>query len=457
MSALVGCEGKVPPIQAGDSLPEEALSGGQTTVFDVTRNAFGFSARNLRSDQKRRFFTGNSFFNQNWVEAPASTTARDGLGPTFNALSCSSCHFKDGRAAPYMDEADARPGLALLYRLSVPGPRGPEPVPGYGGQLNPQGIPGVPGEGRARVRWRTLEGRYDDGEPYTLVAPEHTFEQLAYGPMPEDVMVSARAAPSIIGLGLLERIPEEDLLALADPEDRDGDGVRGVPNRVVEALSGELTLGRFGWKANQPSLLQQNAAAFLGDLGITSPLFPQERCESGQEACAGAPSGADEDGFEISAERLDDVTFYTATLAVPGRRAWDSPQVLRGKARFTQIGCDACHVPRHVTGQDPDHPELSGQIIYPYTDLLLHDMGPELADGRPDGLATGSQWRTSPLWGIGLTERVNGHTRFLHDGRARGLAEAILWHGGEGERSRDAFKALDAQARRDLLAFLESL
>lgn len=450
--AACDSQGQGDPIS--QEIPEDVYSGGKTTVFDTTRNAFTFSARNLGSTNKRRFFVGNSLFNENWVEAPASTTARDGLGPTFNALSCSSCHFKDGRGAPYKDE-DTRADLALLFRLS--GPDG-APLLAYGDQLNPQGIPGVPGEGRALISWKSHTITYDDGQSATLVNPQLSFEELAFGEFPEGVQISARTAPPVYGLGLLELIPEADLLAIADEDDRDGDGISGRPNYVFDRRSGAMKLGRFGWKSNQPSLEQQNAGAFLGDMGITSPLFPKDNCPEAQTECANSASGADEtEQVELIAHRLDDVTFYTKTLAVPARRDWDEPEVIKGKALFDEAGCASCHTPRHVTGQDPEHPELSGQIIYPYTDLLLHDMGEGLADGRPDGLATGSEWRTPPLWGIGLTSRVNGHTRFMHDGRARDLTEAILWHGGEAEASASHFKALNADDRAALISFLESL
>lgn len=437
-------------------LPEYVLSGGETTVFDSTRNAYTFSARNLSALRKKRFFVGNSLFNENWVEAPASTTARDGLGPVFNALSCSSCHFKDGRGASY--DEDGKPATALLFRLSALDAQGLDaPVPGYGGQLNPRAIPGVEPEAKVTISWQEIQGSFDDGTPYTLKQPTPTFEALAYGPMPETLRVSARTAPPMYGLGLLELIPKQRLLELADPEDKDADGISGRPNYVTDVVTGQLTLGRFGWKANQPSLLQQNAGAFLGDMGITSPLFPNEGCEPEQTLCAQQPNGADADGFEISAERLADVTFYTKTLATPARRDWESPQVQRGQELFEQLNCSGCHVPKHVTGDDMEHPELSSQTIYPYTDLLLHDMGEGLADGRPDGVADGQEWRTPPLWGIGLLKRVNGHIQLMHDGRADGFEEAILWHGGEAKDAAASYKKLSKDERDALVSFLESL
>ncbi|MEM1349411.1 MAG: di-heme oxidoredictase family protein [Myxococcota bacterium] len=450
------CSGDAHSIDEADLLPERAYSGGDTTVFNTTPNAFGFSARNLASEKKSAFFVGNSFFNQNWVTAPASTTARDGLGPVFNGLSCSSCHFKDGRGAPY--EEDGSIGISLLFRLSVPdGDGGWVSDPVYGPQLNPRGILGVDGEATPTVTFEEVPGAYEDGTPYTLVRPVFTLEDPGYGEFGEGLVISPRLAPVVFGLGLLEAIPEERLLELADPKDEDGDGISGRPNRVFDIERGEVVVGRFGLKANEPSLIQQNAGAFRGDIGITSEFFPEESCTDAQMECLEAPTGNDDQGIEIDRHRLERVTFYTSTLAVPGQRDANDPEVLRGVELFEQVGCEGCHVSRHVTGAVAGLEELSDQVVYPYTDLLLHDMGPDLADGRPDGEATGSEWRTPPLWGLGLQKAVNRHTFFLHDGRARSMEEAILWHGGEALASRDAFRALDAGDRRALLTFLNSL
>ncbi|KFA88857.1 di-heme oxidoredictase family protein [Archangium violaceum] len=435
--------------------PGEELSGGATTVHDTTRNAFTLAARNLQGDRRDAFFTGNALFNRNWVTAPASTTGLDGLGPTFNAPSCAACHFKDGRGKP-PTEPDEKP-LSLLFRLSIPGQDAHgEPLgdPTYGGQLQPQAILGVPGEGEVAITHALREGQYADGTAYSLEEPHYTLTNLAFGPVHPELMMSPRVAPVMVGLGLLEAIPDAALEALADPEDKDGDGISGRINHVWDVEHGEPRMGRFGWKANQPSLRQQNAGAFRGDVGITSDLFPEEDCPAPQTACQDALSGGEP---ELEAEKLEQVTFYTQMLAVPARRDVDEPEVLRGRRLFRELDCAKCHVPRHETGTVEDAPELSKQVIFPYTDLLLHDMGPELADGRPDFEATGSEWRTPPLWGIGLVETVNRHTRFLHDGRARSLEEAILWHGGEAERSRERFRNLTVNDRTALLRFLESL
>lgn len=445
----------LPPTATPAVMMLTAELGGDTTAFTATRNAFGLPARNLEAGERRTFAVGNSFFRQNWVTAPASTEARDGLGPTFNALSCSSCHHLDGRGKPPEGPGDGERGL--LIRLSVPGRDavggGPLPEPAYGGQLQDRAIIGVPAEGGLVITYREVAGSFDDGEGYSLRHPEYGFRDLAFGAMHPETMISPRVAPALVGMGLLEAIPAADIRAAADPEDTDGDGVSGRVNMVWDARRGGMALGRFGWKANQPTVEQQTAGAFLGDLGITSALFPGENCPEAQGDCRSAPNGGMP---EIGEERLGKVTFYTQTLAVPAMRDVDDPAVRRGARLFADLGCAVCHTPRQVTGEHPVA-ALSGQVIYPYTDLLLHDMGTELADGRPDFGASGREWRTPPLWGIGLVATVNGHTMLMHDGRARGLAEAILWHGGEGAAARDAFKGLSREEREALIRFLEAL
>jgi CxxC motif-containing protein (DUF1111 family) len=443
------CDEPVAALEPGEELP-----GGSTTIRDISPNAFSYSARNMSFQRRQRFLVGNSFFNKNWVIAPASTAGRDGLGPTFNARSCSACHFKDGRGRP---PAGDEPFSSILLRLSVPGsgPHGaPRDVPVYGDQLQPHGIEGVPGEAVPRVTYVERPGSFADGEPYSLRVPTYTLDAPAYGPLPPDLLISPRVAPAMIGMGLLEAIPEADLLAREDPDDRDGDGISGRANWVWDVAAGAPALGRFGWKANQPTVAQQTAAAFLGDIGLTTALFPVNNCPEGQVECTLAPTGGEP---EVAPDILADVTFYSATLAVPARRDPDAPEVLRGKQVFHDAGCAACHVPRHVTAVDAELEEVRGQTIWPYTDLLLHDMGEGLADGRPDFLADGREWRTPPLWGLGLVETVNRHTTFLHDGRARSLMEAVLWHGGEAERAREAVRALPRDDRDALIAFLESL
>jgi len=383
----------------------------------------------------------------------------DGLGPLFNRQSCIACHAKNGRGEPPEGESDSM--RSTLVRLSVPGGgagAAPQPHPVYGDQFNPDGIAGVPGEGRATLVWSERIDRLADGTPVALRRPELRLDNLGYGPLGPEVMTSVRMAPPLVGLGLLEAVPEADLLALADPDDRDGDGVRGRVNLVWDAARGAFAVGRFGLKANQPSLRQQNAGAFDGDLGLTSTLFPYHGCTAAQTACrAAAGEGAGDTKPELSDEQLDLVTLYTRALAVPVRRNADDPLVRVGEGLFAAIGCAACHTPTLRTGPSPALPELAGRTIHPYTDLLLHDMGEGLADGRPDFQATGRQWRTPPLWGLGLTAVVTDRPTYLHDGRARSLLEAILWHGGEAEPAREAVRRMPSLNRKALLAFLGSL
>lgn len=435
----------------------ERLPGGDTTLrLLVSRSqAFTFPASNLSSERREAFFTGNAFFNQAWVAAPASTTARDGLGPTFVAPACSTCHFRDGRGAA---AEPGEPMVDVLLRLSVPGTDPvtgePLPEPVYGGQLQPFAIDGVPGEGRPTVEWTEVPGTYGDGSGYSLRRPTYVIDELAHGPMAADVRISPRVAPHMIGLGLLEAIPAEWLEARADPDDLDGDGIRGVVQRVWDPLTESLMIGRFGWKAEQPTVLHQTAGAFNGDLGITSSLFPGEHCGPTQTECQEAPNGGEP---EIDDELLDKVAFYARTLAPPARPNGDDPDILEGRGLFRDFGCADCHVAEHVTGALEGFPELEGQRIWPYTDLLLHDLGPELGDDRPVQSASGNHWRTPPLWGLGFVPSVNGHDDLLHDGRARGFAEAILWHGGEAEPSREAFRNASAEDRALVITFLESL
>lgn len=431
----------------------EQYAGGATTVHDESVNAFGHAAPNLTGDKELLFVTGNAFFKRNWVTAGSSTEDLDGLGPYFNARSCSSCHALDGRAAPPLT-ADEQP-LGLLFRLSRPGEVEWSPLPdeNYGFQFQPHAILGLDGEGTVMVTYTEMAGQYPDGTTYSLRKPSYTFKDLNYGAMHAETQVSPRIAPQMIGLGLLEAISEVTLESLADPDDTDGDGISGRINYVINALTGESMIGRFGWKANQPTVEQQVAGAFNGDLGITSSYFPDQPCAPAQD-CSELPDGGSP---ELTEDILSRVSLYSETLAVPLRRDWDDAQVLQGKEAFTKVGCYGCHVPKLVTGDYSRHTEFSNQTIFPYTDLLLHDMGVGLADNRPDGLATGTEWKTPPLWGIGLIHVVNQHTFLLHDGRARNVEEAILWHGGEAENAKEAFKSLTKTEREALIKFVNSL
>jgi CxxC motif-containing protein (DUF1111 family) len=436
------------------SLPADALSGGDGTVFDSSRNAFSLPARNLREEHRSSFFVGNSFFNQNWVVAPASVAARDGLGPLFNARSCSGCHFKDGRGRP---PEPGEPIDTLLLRISVPGADAhgaPMPDPVYGDQIQGQSIPGVTREADVYVTYDEVPGTFSDNEAFSLRRPSYRIEHLGYGPISQPLLISPRVSPGIVGLGLLEAVPDATLLRLADPDDADGDGISGHVNIVWNHVTSRTSIGRFGWKAEQPSVLQQTAAAFNGDIGITSPLFRDENHTARERAAAQRPSKTEP---ELGDKIFQAVGLYARSLAVPAARTGDDVHALRGRQLFAAARCGACHVAELKTGPDAELPELANQTIRAYTDLLLHDMGEGLADDRPVFTATGREWRTPPLWGLGLIAKVNGHTFLLHDGRARNVAEAILWHGGEASASRQNFLTMSAEDRAALLAFLNSL
>ncbi|WP_421682246.1 c-type cytochrome [Stutzerimonas urumqiensis] len=457
--SLSGCDETDPRFLKAE--PGEALPGGETTVRQQDHNAFSLPSANLPPLRRLDFSVGNSFFRNPWVIAPATTTARDGIGPLMNTNACQNCHIKDGRGHP--PGRDAASSVSMLVRVSIPADEqhqallerlGNVPEPVYGGQLQDMANPGVEPEVRIRVDYRPVEVELDDGSQITLRAPELKLDQLAYGPLHPQAQLSARVAPPMIGLGLLEAIPEAAILANADPDDQDGDGISGRANRVWNTRTQSTDLGRFGWKAGLPTLEQQNAQAFATDMGLTSVLATLDDCTEAQLACRSAAHGGTP---EVSDKLLDAVTFYTRNLGVPERRNVDDAKILRGKGLFHQAGCAKCHVPTFTTAAEGVEPELANQTIRPYTDLLLHDMGEGLADHRPEFIANGREWRTPPLWGIGLTEAVSGHTQFLHDGRARNLLEAILWHGGEAEQAREAVMAFDRDERAALLAFLESL
>ena len=530
----------------------ERLSGGSATNrrrFD--RDAFSQPSANISFEARAEFAIGNALFRRLWVTAPSSTRSADGLGPLYNARACQRCHLKDGRGHPPENAQDST--VSMLIRLSVPprteaerarlasGREAVIPEPTYGTQLQDVAVPGLAAEGRIRIAHVPREVALAGGATVTLEEPHYAIADPGYGPLDPRVMTSPRVAPPMIGLGLLEAIAESDVMARVDPGDADGDGISGRARRVWSPSNGRMMLGRFGWKAGAATIVDQSAAAMSGDIGVSNPLAPAPwgECTERQRACRAGPHGADpgagadsesgpdsgadsdadsgtgsgagsdsgsglragsesgsgsgSDKFEAPAAVMDAIVFYSRNLAVPARRGENDPAVLRGKALFYRSGCIGCHTPKHATRADWPVEPLAGQLIWPYTDLLVHDMGEGLADGRPEGGmgghvegdagsdagsdaksgsgggasyrdsasgqsgASGREWRTAPLWGIGLTEVVNGHTRFLHDGRARNLTEAILWHGGEAQASRDVFRTMPKAERDALLAFLKSL
>jgi CxxC motif-containing protein (DUF1111 family) len=435
------------------SQTELAMAGGETTVRNRTSRGYEQPAPNMDEALLALHTVGDRAFEAVFVTPPAKVNP--GLGPLFNNASCAGCHVKDGRGMPEKGQ--------LLVRVSAPRDRGdrfseeaavlsanyhPEaavslgnapPVPGLGTQIQEQSIYGHQPEAQVEIQWQETTGSYPDGQTYTLRSPSAKLSQLDGSAFPSDILTSLRIPSPVFGLGLLEAVPEELIRQQADPEDGDRDGISGRVNLVWDEEQQKEVLGRFGWKANNPNLLQQSASAYVNDMGVTNPLFPNA------------------DGTtDIDAATLKAATVYVQTLAVPARGMVNDPQVQRGEKLFANANCAACHVSSLRTTTH-ELPILANQTIHPYTDLLLHDMGDELADGRPDFRATGKEWRTSPLWGVGLTHTVLPYSGFLHDGRARTLEEAILWHGGEADASRMAFKTMKAEDRAALIQFLRSL
>ncbi|TKB14682.1 MAG: thiol oxidoreductase [Mesorhizobium sp.] len=455
------------------SRPEqfELMQGGAgTSRKDVNRDAFSQSSANITFEEEATFKLGNALFRKNWVSSPSSTQASDGLGPLFNERACQNCHLKDGRGRPpegsvgstsmflrlARDASNAEEKAALADHRAL---NFPDPV--YGSQLQDLAVPGLKGEGRMRVEYQEQKVTLADGTVVSLRKPSYSIADLAYGPLDPGTSLSPRLTPPMIGLGLIEQIDPADILADADPDDRDGDGISGRPNIVRDALRGEPALGRFGWKAQAASIRQQAADAFAGDIGISTPEVPKPwgDCTATQKHCLAMPNGVQErlGVGEAPPPVMDLVAFYSQNLAVPARRDIGTRQVLAGKKQFYEMGCISCHTPKFVTLRRTPNKAQAFQLIWPYSDFLLHDMGEGLADGQRVGEASGSEWRTPPLWGIGLTATVNGNTFYLHDGRARTLEEAILWHGGEGKKARDRFAAAAAADRDALIKFLESL
>ncbi|MER8372183.1 di-heme oxidoredictase family protein [Mesorhizobium sp. M1406] len=455
------------------SRPEqfELMQGGAgTSRKDVSRDSFSQSSANITFEEEGDFKLGNALFRKNWVSSPSSTQASDGLGPLFNERACQNCHLKDGRGRPPQGDAVT---TSMFLRLAREASSAEEraaladhkvlnfPDPVYGAQLQELAVPGLRGEGRMHVDYRERKVELTDGTVISLHKPSYSVVDPAYGPLDPRITLSPRLTPPMIGLGLIEEIAPADILVRADPNDVDGDGISGRPNIVRDGPGGELTLARFGWKAQTASIRQQAADAFAGDIGISTPEEPKHwgDCTAAQAKCLAMPTGAQQRLGPVEAPPpvMDLVTFYSQNLAVPARRDLDRPDVLTGKKIFYEIGCIACHTPKFVTRRGTPNKAQAFQLIWPYSDFLLHDMGPDLADGQAVGDATGNEWRTPPLWGIGLTETINGNSFFLHDGRARSLTEAILWHGGEARKARDRFAAADAADRDALLKFLESL
>lgn len=429
------------------NLDAEWLSGGAQTVFDRGSGAFGHPFPDMEEQLERIHEVGDAQFNATFVSSPAPLNP--GRGSLFNNVSCGSCHIGDGRGkVPGVADSS----VSTLFRISISGADahgGPMPVNGYGTQLQNRANFNTVPEGKVNVTYSEQKSSFDDGTTYSLRFPTYAV-QNTYTSFPSNVMLSPRVAAPVFGLGLLEAVDEKTILANTDENDADGDGISGRANYVWNFISQKSTLGRFGWKANQPSILQQVAAAYNEDIGITNSIFFVE-------SSYGQPQWDQNNKIELLDSLLYATTFYVQTLAVPGRRDVNTVEVQQGKILFADAGCAKCHLPEMRTGVHVNFSAISNQLIHPYTDLLLHDMGEDLADNRPDYKANGREWRTAPLWGIGLTQRVNGHSNFLHDGRARNLLEAIMWHGGEALSAKNKVKAMNSTQRAALIKFIESL
>ncbi len=435
--------------------PAEGLSGGGATVPHLVvepEMAFSQMVLSIQAPTAERFLAGRRLFHTSFLagahsepENPTFPEQAGKLGPLFNEESCTSCHPRNGRGAP------PEPGQAMTSMVvKVFGPRpapGGEPTahPTLGRQVQNRAVAG-PGAGEAdpSITYQTSERRLADGTVVSLRKP--VLDWRGSG-RPE--RFSLRIARPLVGLGLLEAVPEAAILARADPGDCNADAISGRPNLARDPETGGVRLGRFGWKASKVSVRHQVADALLVDMGVTTSLFPRPECPGG--LCAEAAP-------ELSEEDLVRLTTYMSALGVPPRRKVSDPTVQRGAAVFAAVGCAACHAPSVQTGADHPLVELRDQTIYPYSDLLLHDMGPDLADdSEREFAALPGEWRTPPLWSIGRTRTVSGEARFLHDGRARSFLEAILWHGGEASVVRERAAALPTADREALLTFLDAL
>jgi len=443
-----------------------AIAATSTAGASGNQNVFSQPASDMPSSKKLDFMVGRGFFKRLWVTAPASTQAADGLGPLFNARACMSCHPRNGRGKP-PSSADEE-AISMFLRIDIPAQNDKQqsqlknhkinniPDPVYGTQLQHFAVAGHNAEYQLRITYEEIPVKLSGGETVNLRKPTYHVINPGYGPLHSQARLSPRVAPQMIGLGLLEAIKEEDLQYRADPDDTNEDGISGRINQVWSHEYQKVMPGRFGLKAGIATVNEQSQAAFANDIGISTPLFPAGagECTDKQQKCLKAPDGnsAQYDNLEAPAKVTDLVNLYVSNLAVPPQRNRDDKDVRAGKRIFNETGCGSCHVSTYTVERYGKQ-----QVIHPYTDLLLHDMGEGLADSRPESVANGREWRTAPLWGIGLTQAVSGHSYFLHDGRARNLLEAILWHGGEALQQRDAVVALNTLQRDQLLKFLESL
>lgn len=408
--------------------------GGELTSDLTNQNAIQVTCPNVSSEERRQDqLLGFITFHQNFDR-------REGLGPVFNNTGCGSCHRNNGKGPLRLSRVNEL-GTTMVVKLSRKGLNSdgsPKSVPGFGEQIRDHALSSMNRKAQMSLRWRTVPGRYPDGSRYELRTPLLTFSLQGY--VSSQLVTSLRMTPAVIGPGLLEAISADTLIALSDPTDEDSDGISGRLQYVPSKRSEALEIGRFGFRGSNPTLEQQSGGAAYNDMGITNRLFFDKAGE-----------------YELSDRDMDILVLYQALAGVPRARNQDDSRVISGKALFQQIGCDGCHRMTLVTAPDAA-PELRNQTIHPFTDLLLHDMGSGLADKRPEFQASGREWKTTPLWGLGFARNISSVTpHYLHDGRARSIEEAILWHDGEARSSRNQFKKLSKRERQDLLLFLKSL
>ena len=423
----------------------------EISVKKETREAFSAPIPNLDLKKMRLFTGGRHLFRRAWVTAPGSVQSIDGLGPVFNRNSCSGCHVKDGRGKPPERGKELK---SMVFKLAKIEDNSVFPDPNYGIQLNDKAILGIQYEGKIEIQYLDQEFVYQDKEIINLSKPVYKINKLSFGPLDKNTKISARVAPAVFGLGLIEAITEEDIKKHADPDDENKDGISGKYNIVLDPQSKLKVLGRFGWKASKGSLLNQIVGAAHEDMGLSSKYFPEQNCMTIQKKCADSITGGTS---ELTEKQIKRLLLYMQALAVPRQRNTQDKDTRRGEELFKSIGCESCHISTFVTGKHENHEELSFKKIKPYSDFLLHDMGKNLADEVPSAEAEGNEWRTPPLWGLGLIKIVNKHTRLLHDGRAKSIEEAILWHGGEAKKSRNLFANLNAKKRKLIIKFLNSL
>jgi CxxC motif-containing protein (DUF1111 family) len=428
-------------------LPESAWLGGRTSLpyqySNEPAHRLKQMAGNISSLNGHAFMLGRRLHHTRFdtgahSEAgnPVFTAHVGKLGPKFIATSCIACHLNNGRSLP------PAIGTAITTHAIVKTGRDAagSPHPQHGDQLQPQSTSGPAEAAITLSGYETIHGTYGDGTPFSLRRPQYAFSGIT------PAFYSVRSAPPLIGLGLLEAIDEATIAALADPDDTNADGISGRISLVRDPENTSLhRMGRFSHKASQPRVVHQVAAALNRDMGVTTALMPVLDGETLTRTA------------ELTANDLDQLTRYLSLLGVSARRDLTDTAALAGESLFQSIGCAACHTPTVITGAQHPLAELRSQTIHPYTDLLLHDLGPGLADNMGEKTASGAEWRTAPLWNIGLTLGVSGGEAYLHDGRARTLEEAILWHGGEAETAKETFRTLNAGQREALVKFLKSL